>query len=335
MPDRVELCAPAGNLPSLKEAINRGADAVYLGFNNDTNLRNFPGLNFTFKEIAKAIKFAHRRGKKIYIAINSYPQLIQLEQSHKDIDEACSLGADALIISDLGLLAYASKKYPSMRLHLSVQAGASSAQSIIFYQKTFNVKRVVLPRVMSVEKIAQINKETGCEIEVFGFGLLCINYEGRCHLSSYLTGESINTYGACGSPRFVRFEENGENLKVMLGETCLNKYPKNTAIAYPTPCKGYYHNLEKQGFEYAFQNPQSLNVLEILPSLIENGADAIKIEGRQRSQVYVGKAVSSFRQAIDSYYDKKEAYSATQESNGELESLFEGSSFTCGCYAEE
>jgi len=332
---RVELCAPAGNLPSLKEAINKGADAVYLGFNNDTNLRNFPGLNFTSKETAKAIMFAHRRGKKVYIAINSYPQTDQLEQSYKDIDHACSLRADALIMSDLGLLDYTSKKHPSMRLHLSVQAGASSAQSIIFYQKTFNVKRVVLPRVMSIEKIAKINEETDCEFEVFGFGLLCINYEGRCHLSSYLTGESINTYGACGSPRFVKFEENGENLKVMLGGTCLNKYPKNASIAYPTPCKGYYHNLEKEGFEYAFQNPQSLNVLEILPSLIESGADAIKIEGRQRSQVYVGKAVSSFRQAIDSHYKDSESYRVPKEGNAELESLFEGSSFTCGCYVEE
>jgi collagenase-like PrtC family protease len=330
----LEICAPAGNLPSFKAAINQGADAVFLGFNNDTNLRNFPGLNFTTEEIAKAVKIAHRKKKKVYITVNSYPQKDELEQAHKSIDIACDLGADALIISDIGLVSYTYKNHPDMRIHMSVQAGISNSKSIAFLGDYFNVKRVVLPRVFSLKEIQKIKNETDIELEVFGFGLLCINYEGRCFLSSYLTGESINTYGACAGPKFVDFQEN-EKLRVVLGGTCINEYPKGSSVAYPTPCKGHYRNMTTNKLGYAFQDPQSLNVLEILPSIIDTGVTSVKIEGRQRSQVYVKKAVGYYRKAIDMYYKKPDSYKVPEVWQTELAKLFEGLSFTCGCYVEK
>lgn len=330
----MEICAPAGNIPSFKTAINQGADAVYLGFNNPTNLRNFPGLNLTDKEVSKAIKTAHRKDKKVYITVNSYPQKDELNQSYKAIDTAASLGADALILSDIGLIKYVSEKHPGIRIHISVQAGISNSQSINFLKKRFGVKRVVLPRVLSLDEIKKIRSETDVELEVFGFGLLCINYEGRCFLSSYLTGESINTSGACAGPKHVQFQEN-ENLRVMLGTTYINEYPKGTPVAYPTPCKGHYFNSASKRHGYAFQNPQSLNVLEILPSFIDIGVEAVKIEGRQRSQVYVQKVVSYYRKAIDMYYKDPSSYKIPEEWQTELARLFEGMSFTCGCYVEK
>jgi len=331
---KVELCAPAGNLPSLKAAVDQGADAVYLGFNSPTNLRNFPGLNLTKDEVGEGIDYAHARGRRVYLTINSYPQKDELAPAYQAVDEAWALKADGLILSDLGLLSYVHEKYPMMRIHLSVQAGASNSQSIAFYQENFAIKRVILPRVLSLKEIAQLRKETEVELEVFGLGLLCINYEGRCFLSSYLTGESINTYGACAPPRFVKFQKD-ENLRIALGGIWINEYPKGTAVAYPTPCKGHYHNSASGKFGHVFQNPQSLNVLEIIPLLIDLGIDAVKIEGRQRSRVYVQKVVSQYRRAIDQYYRDAQSFKIKKEWQSELARFFEGMSFTCGCYVEK
>jgi len=284
---RIEICAPAGNLPSFNAAIGQGADAVYMGFNNATNLRNFPGLNLTADEIDRAIRTAHRKGRHVYIAVNSYPQEGELTASHRSIDLAAEMGADAVIMSDMGLVSYAHEHHPDLRIHISVQAGVSNSRSINFLRDRFGVKRVVLPRALSLDEIARIRDETDVELEVFGFGLLCINYEGRCFLSSYLTGESINTYGACSGPKYVQLDE-GEVLRVVVGDTVVNEYPKGTPVAYPTPCKGHYHNQSADSdVEYVFQEPQSLNVLEILPTFIDMGIEAVKIEGRQRSQVFL------------------------------------------------
>jgi len=330
---KIEICAPAGNLPSLKAAVDNGADAVYMGYSGDTNLRNFPALNFTEDEVCKAIQYAHSKARRVYITVNAYPQEKELPLAYNVVDRAYDSGADAIIASDIAVLSYVKEKYPEKRLHLSVQASASNAQAIEFCRKHFGIKRVVLPRVLTVDEITALRGQTNVELEIFAMGLLCINSEGQCFLSSYLTSESINTYGACSHPKFISFQEDeGEGVtKILSGRVLLNKCTSIEDVAYPTPCKGRYYNSATGELNYSIQDPESLNVLEILPEIIRSGIDSIKIEGRQRSRMYVEKVVRAFREAVDKYYDG--GYSGTGSETGqELQSLFEGLAPSVGCY---
>ena len=143
-----EVVSPAGNLPCLKAAVDAGADAVYVGFNDSTNARNFEGLNFTQKELESGIGYAKGKGRKVFVAINTFPQFDHCASWHSAVDRAVGLNADAVIIANLGILKYARDKYPDLNIHLSTQASSSNHESINFYRKHFGIKRVVLPRVL-------------------------------------------------------------------------------------------------------------------------------------------------------------------------------------------
>ena len=200
---------------------------------------------------------------------------------------AIELTADAVIIANIGVLDYARKKYPDANLHLSTQASSSNYESINFYRKYFGIKRVVLPRVLTVEEIKRLKEHTDVEIEVFALGGLCINIEGRCYLSSFVTGASTNTEGACSPSRFVRFISEPEGgMSITLNDMTLNKLGKNESSPYPTCCKGRYIKPDGE-YAYVFEDPESLNVLQILPGLMDAGVAALKIEGRQRTKTYV------------------------------------------------
>lgn len=333
--EKIELCCPAGNLPSLKAAIDNGADVVYLGFRNATNARNFEGLNFTTKDIAAGIEYAHRRGKKVYIAINTFPQFEDAPIWYRAVDDVVALGADAAILANMGVLKYAADTYPDLRLHLSVQGSASSVESLNFYREHFNVKRAVLPRVLTVDEIRAIKEEMGdFELEVFGFGGLCINICGRCYLSSYITGVSCNTGGVCSPSSHVTFENEGDRLKVSLSGVVLNSYAPGEVTSYPTSCKGrYYYNGEELG--YPIEEPASLNVLEILPSIIEAGVDSLKLEGRQRTRAYVATMTGILREAIDRYYDDPEGYHVDDAWMSQASLAMEGMKTTYGSYVQK
>ena len=148
----IELVCPAGNFPALKEAVNNGANAVYIGFKDDTNARHFAGLNFNEKNLPKAIEYAHQRGTKVFVAINTYPQPDGWQRWKKAVDMASDLGVDALIMADIGILDYAANHHPQMSRHLSVQGSATSYESLRYYQQNFGIKRAVLPRVLSVAR---------------------------------------------------------------------------------------------------------------------------------------------------------------------------------------
>ncbi|MCK5555169.1 MAG: U32 family peptidase, partial [Alphaproteobacteria bacterium] len=138
-----ELVCPAGTPGALRVAVDAGADVVYCGFRDETNARNFPGLNFNHNEMATGIEYAHARDAKIYVTINTFPQPGNMPLWKKAVDDVVVFGADAVIIADMGLAAYAADKYPELRLHLSVQASASNEDAIRYYCDSFNVKRVV------------------------------------------------------------------------------------------------------------------------------------------------------------------------------------------------
>ena len=129
-----ELVCPAGTPAALRAAVDAGADTVYCGFNDETNARNFPGLNFTARrDGATASPMRASRGAKVLIAINTFPRAGAVDLWHRAVDDAAALGADAVILADIGLLAYAAKKHPNLRLHLSVQAAAANPDAIDFY----------------------------------------------------------------------------------------------------------------------------------------------------------------------------------------------------------
>jgi collagenase-like PrtC family protease len=199
----IDLVAPAGSLLALKAAVDKGADAVYLGLRNATNARNFGGLNFSEPDIRLGVEYAHTRHRQVLFAINTYPQARQAQEWRAAVDSAVALGADAIILADPGLMAYARNRYPDVRLHLSVQSSATTLDAIELMREQFGIRRAVLPRVLTLVEIEKIIRQTSVEIEVFGFGSLCVMAEGRCLLSSYVTGDSPNNKGVCSPAHAV------------------------------------------------------------------------------------------------------------------------------------
>jgi len=294
---RLELVCPAGTPASLRAAVQAGADTVYCGYADETNARNFPGLNFSRSEMDEAIAFAHDYGAKVLVAINTFPQIGNEDLWHQAVIDAKSANADAVILADPGLLAYTAQNYGDLRLHLSVQAAAANPDAINFYAEEFGVKRVVLPRVLSVAEIAAINREIDVETEVFVFGGLCVMEEGRCSLSSYATGKSPNMNGVCSPASHVVYEQSGSMMTSKLGDFIIDEVEQDAPAPYPTLCKGRFMVANRTG--PVFEDPSSLDASSLIPQLAQAGVVALKIEGRQRSRSYVAAVVRSFRTAVE------------------------------------
>ena len=326
----IELVCPAGSLPALKGAIDNGADCVYLGFRDATNARNFAGLNFDDVQIQQGIAYAHSRRRKVLVALNTYPQAHNWKTWRQAVDRAAGAGVDALILADPALMAYAAERHPGLRLHLSVQGSATNYEAINFYHRQFGIQRAVLPRVLSMTQVGQLIGHTPVEIEVFGFGSLCVMAEGRCALSSYATGESPNTHGVCSPAKAVRWEQGPKGLDARLSGVLIDRYAEGENASYPTLCKGRF---EVAGEEYyAIEEPASLNTIELLPQLIKLGVRAVKIEGRQRSPAYVSQVTRVWREAIDLCRDNPQRYSVRPAWMDALDNVAEGQQHTLGAY---
>jgi len=327
----MELVCPAGNLPSLKAAVDNGANAVYIGFKDETNARHFAGLNFNEKSAQAGLTYAKDRGVKVFAAINTYAQGGDFIKWQNAVDLAADLSIDALILADIGVMDYACDKHPDLRLHLSVQASATNPESLAFYLRNFNIQRAVLPRVLSIKQVEQVLQATSVPIEVFGFGSLCVMVEGRCLLSSYATGMSPNTFGACSPASAVQWQEKPNDiLETRLNHVLIDRFEKGEKAGYPTLCKGRFE-VNKNTY-YALEEPTSLNTLSILPGLFNMGVAAIKVEGRQRSPAYVAQVTSIMRQAIDAAQSNRENFQTKAEWMGELQKVSEGSQTTLGAY---
>lgn len=331
MPQKIpELVCPAGSLPALKAAVDHGADTVYFGYKNDTNARNFAGLNFDRKAMLEGIAYAHARGRKVLMAINTFPQPGREADWRAAVDGAAELKVDAVILADVGLLDYAHRQHPNLRLHLSVQGSATSYEAVNFAHREFGIQRVVLPRVLTLAQVELVAKNTPVEIEVFGFGSLCVMNEGRCWLSSYATGESPNTVGACSPAKYVKWERAPGQMSTRLNGILIDRYADSEPAGYPTLCKGRF----EVGGEtyYALEEPTSLNVLEILPEIVKAGVSAIKVEGRQRSPAYVAQVTRTLRAALDELKRDFEHFSVRPAWQAELGKVAEGSQVTLGAY---
>ena len=322
----MELVCPAGTPAALRTAVDAGAHAVYCGFADATNARNFPGLNFNRDEMAAGIRYAHARGAKVLVAINTFPQAGNQGLWHAALADAEAAGADAVILADLGLLARAAECHPGLRRHLSVQAAAANADAINFYAETFGVKRVVLPRVLTVAEITAINRAIEVETEAFVFGGLCVMAEGRCSLSSYATGRSPNMNGVCSPASHVVYaQERGETV-ARLGGFTIHRTPAGGPAPYPTLCKGCFTSGAQTG--HIFEDPVSLDATQLIPQLARAGVTALKIEGRQRSRAYVAEVVRSFRAAVEA-----QAVGRPMPESA-LRRLTEGQAATTGAYAK-
>jgi len=326
----MELVCPAGNLPSLKAAVDNGADAVYMGFRDDTNARHFAGLNFTPEKMHEGIRYARQRGRRVFLALNTFPQPGGWDRWQAAVDRAAELGVDALIIADLGVLDYAAERWPELARHLSVQGSATNYEALRFYQRHFGIRRVVVPRVLSLPQVAHLVENSPVEVEVFGFGSLCVMVEGRCLLSSYATGQSPNTYGACSPAHAVEWREIGQGLETRLGGVLIERYAEGENAGYPTLCKGRFR--VGQDTFHAIEEPTSLNTLELLPQLVAAGVAAVKIEGRQRSPAYVAQVTRVWRAAMDACARDPERYRSRPEWDAELARVSEGAQTTLGAY---
>lgn len=327
----MELVCPAGNLPSLKAAVDNGANAVYIGFKDDTNARHFAGLNFDEKKIRQGIEYAKQHGVKVFLALNTYPQPSGWNRWQAAVDHGAELGVDSMIIADIGVMDYARNRWPGMNLHLSVQGSATGYEAIEFYRRHFDIKRVVLPRVLSLRQVEQVVKNTDVGIEVFGFGSLCVMVEGRCILSSFVTGESPNTFGACSPAKAVQWlEKPGGAMETRLNGVLVDRFNADEKAGYPTICKGRF-DVAGNTF-HAIEEPTSLNTLELLPQLMRAGVQAVKIEGRQRSPAYVAQVTRVWREAIDSCMQNIDAYQSRSEWMSELGKVSEGAQTTLGAY---
>ena len=323
--DRMELVCPAGTPATLRAAVLAGADSIYCGFRNETNARNFPGLKFSTEELAEGVRFAHDHGKKVLVAINTFAQPGRVDVWRKAVDDAAACGADAIIAADLAVLDHVAKNH-SLRLHLSVQAAAATPEGIGFYVKTFGVRRVVIPRVLSIQEITALNRQIDVETEAFVFGGLCVMVEGRCYLSSYATGKSPNLNGVCSPPEAVSYVDDARGKTAQLAGFTIDRYAPGEPAGYPTLCKGRFKAGDKAS--YLFEDPVSLNAGSMLAGFKAAGVTALKIEGRQRGKGYVTEVVGAFRRAVEAI----EAGGDAIEIDRILAGMSEGGRQTAGAY---
>jgi putative protease len=330
-PTLPELVCPAGSLPALKTAIDHGADAVYMGLKNETNARNFAGLNFDANSAAEGIRYAHQRQRKVMLAINTYARGCDISRWKRAVDEAAELGVDAVIMADLGLMEYTRQRHPQLRLHMSVQSSATNYEAINLAQDMFGIQRAVLPRVLTLDQVRHVVENTSVEIEVFGFGSLCVMVEGRCLLSSYATGESPNTHGVCSPAKFVRWENKPHTLNARLNGILIDQFGEGEAAGYPTLCKGRFE-VEHETY-YALEEPTSLNVIAMLPQILDIGVAAIKVEGRQRSPAYVAQVTQTLREALDAAATEGARFNVKPAWQQALANVAEGQQQTLGAYS--
>ena len=288
-----ELLAPAGNMEKLRMALLYGADAVYLG-GKMFGLRAFAS-NFSTDEMKEAVAFAHSLHKKVYVTVNIFAHNEDISALPEYLRSLQETGADALLISDLGVWSVARETVPAMPLHVSTQANTTNWAAVKAWEN-LGASRVVLARELSFAEMKEIRSKTEVELEAFVHGAMCISYSGRCWLSSYLTGRDGNR-GACA--QVCRWE---------FSLTEANRPGQRFDVAGDE--RGTY-----------IMNSKDLCLLPYLPRLMEAGICSFKIEGRMKSAHYAASVASVYRRAIDACWADPEQYTVQPEWLEELEKV--------------
>lgn len=275
----VELLAPAGNFSKLKCAFYFGADAVYIG-GKDFSLRSFAD-NFTREEILKAVKYARKIGKKVYVTVNIFAKNADFPLLEDYLKFLESAGIDAAIVSDSGVI-YAAKKFaPKLPVHISTQANLTNKYAVKFWHEQ-GASRAVLARELSLEEIAEIHSFVPeMELEAFVHGAMCISYSGRCLLSNYLAGRESNR---------------GECVQACRWNYRIQKSDESTG--------GGWLDIEEDGRGTFILNSKDLNMAARLSELSEAGVCSFKIEGRMKSEYYIATVVNAYRRCINCGYSE-------------------------------
>lgn len=296
MRKKPELLSPAGNPEKLRAAVLYGADAVYLA-GKSFGMRAAAD-NFTDDELAEGIAYAHERGVKVYVTLNVMPRTSEYEALRRYILFLADIGADAVIVSDIGVMELVREIAPDTELHISTQASAVSAQAVRAWGR-FGASRVVLARELTLDEICEIYREVpDVELECFIHGSMCVAYSGRCLLSQYYVGRDANR-GACAQPcRWeYRTELDFHELKRPERVLSAEQYPEGTFI----------------------MSSEDLCMIEHIPELMESGIASFKIEGRMKSAYYTAAVTNAYRLAMDAYWNDPEGYRFASEYLKELQ----------------
>lgn len=259
---KVELLAPAQNLACAKAAIIYGADAVYIGANSFGARKN---ASNNLEDIKELVNFAHKYNVKIYVTVNTILNDNELKEAEKLINELYKIKVDALIIQDMGLLGL---NLPPIELHASTQCNIRTLEKVKFFED-IGIKRAVLARELSLEKIKEIKQNTNIELECFIHGALCVSYSGNCYMSAYIGGRSANR-GECA-------------------QACRKKYSI-------TDEKGNFIIKDKY-----LLSLKDLCLKDYIKELVDTGVKSFKIEGRLKDEAYVKNVVLYYRKLLDEF----------------------------------
>lgn len=275
-----ELLSPAGNFEKMEAAIRYGANAVYLA-GHAFGMRSAAD-NFSDEELAAAIAYAHERGVRVYVTVNTAPRDAEYPALAAYLRRLGELAPDALIVADIGVFSLCRELIPEMELHVSTQANSVSAADVRAWGR-LGAKRVVLSRELTLEEIRAIRAAVplGTELECFIHGSMCISYSGRCLLSNYLCGRDAN-HGACAQP--CRWEY---KIRPTSYELIERERPD-----MPIP-------IEETAGETFIMSSRDLSMIAHVPELIDAGIASFKIEGRMKSAYYTAVVTNAYRMAID------------------------------------
>lgn len=265
--EKIEILAPAGNMQSFISACNAGADAIYMGVGK-YNARVM-AKNFTEEEYISAIDYAHLRGIKVYLTLNTLMFDDEIKEALELVLKLYSYGLDAVILQDIGMANLIHKMVPDLHLHASTQMSIYSLEQVK-YMKNLGFKRVVLARELTLDEIKYICDNVDIEIEVFVHGALCVSVSGQCLLSSTIGNRSANR-GSCAQPCRMKYSLCNSKGKVVEE----NKY---------------------------LMSKKDIYGLDSIDKIIKSGISSLKIEGRNKTPEYVALVVSKYRKYVDKYY---------------------------------
>lgn len=283
----IELLAPAGSFEKAKIAFLYGADAVYMG-TKSLSLRT--RVDVEDDDLKKTIKYAHKIGKKVYVAINIFAGDEKYDEIIKAAKELNELKPDGIIASDGGVIETLKKYAPSIDIHISTQTNVISYHASNFWYKN-GAKRVIVGREMNKEQLKELikNKPKDLEVEMFIHGALCFAYSGRCFLSDFLSGRSANL-GDCS-------------------QSCRWSY---NLYAEEKNNPGEFMPIEIDENGTSIFSSKDLCLIKEIPEIIEMGVDSLKIEGRLKTEYYLASVVNAYRNAIDDYKKDPENYDYTK-----------------------
>lgn len=289
--NKPELLAPAGNFSKLKTAVYYGADAVYIG-GKSFSLRALSD-NFTDEEIARAVEYAHGKNVKVYVTVNIFAKNSDFDKAKEYFKFLYSVGVDAVLITDIGLIDLCKEVAPKLPIHLSTQANTLNKYAVRAW-KNYGLERVVLARELSLAEIAEIREFVpDIELEAFAHGAMCISYSGRCLLSNYLNGRDSNR-GECVQACRWSYELREKNKG------------------------GEYYPIEEDERGSYILNSKDLNMIGHVDEMVKAGVVSLKIEGRMKSEYYLATVINAYRRAIDEYCKIGDKYKENQMFYDEL-----------------